>query len=205
MRMAINDTRYAQIVGWLKVLLPLAALVLLSFMFMIARTIDPTEALRVGDLPAETARRQITGPSFSTVTEDGAAISFVARSARPLGQEPDAIAATDLDALLETPDGAQVKISAPEAELLGADQRLELAGGVRLETSTGYEIESPALEARLDATRLASKGPVKARGPLGELTAGAAEVTRQDGHDTYVLVFKDGVKLVYQPHGREER
>ena len=57
----------------------------------------------------------------------------------------------------------------------------------------------------MDATYAKSSGPVEATGPMGQMTAGSAEITRQgDGSSTYLLVFKDGVKLVYKPQTEGE-
>lgn len=208
--MAVYDNTYSRIVAWLKVLLPVAALVLLSVMFLIARTIDPTEALRFADVDVDEliTDQRITRPSFSGVTEDGAAISFTAEAARPSQDDPEDFSATGLVAQIETPDGARVDIVARDATLDGSQSTLSLSGGVRLTTSTDYVIEGAGLMARLDATWVVTDGRVTALSPAGRIEAGRAELTRQGGEGSesgvYLLVFNDGVKLVYEPKSQQE-
>ena len=79
-------------------------------------------------------------------------------------------------------------------------RQVVLSGGVTLTTSTGYRLETAEVAAKLDRTGLESRAPVKATGPAGEITA-AGMVLSQDNRTpgAYVLVFKGGVRLVYQP------
>jgi hypothetical protein len=64
-------------VFWLKVLLPLVALGLLSTLFLLARTADPDLALRYADVDvAELSKEeQVAGPAYSGVTRDGASLT----------------------------------------------------------------------------------------------------------------------------------
>ena len=52
----------------------------------------------------------------------------------------------------------------------------------------------------LDRTSVDSLGPVKATGPAGSLKAGKMHLGLADADPTaYVLVFKDGVRMIYLP------
>jgi lipopolysaccharide export system protein LptC len=93
--------------------------------------------------------------------------------------------------------------------LLAVDARMDdiakelvLSGGVIVTTSTGYRLETAEVAARLDRTGLESRAPVRATGPAGEITA-EGMVLSQDNRTpgAYVLVFKGGVRLIYQPGG----
>ena len=206
--MAVYDNTYSRVVAWLKVLLPLVALVLLSTMFLISRTIDPSQAIPFANVDVEGLIREqrISGPSFSGVTKDGAALSFQAETARPLPEGQNGLSAEILTARIETPDGAQVDIQAATARVDGATRELSLSGGVLVETSTDYRIEAQGLVAQLDRAELTSDGAVNAAGPLGTLDAGTMRIAPVDGDaSTYLLVFKDGVKLVYVPKGPGDR
>ncbi|WP_371170106.1 LPS export ABC transporter periplasmic protein LptC [Aliiroseovarius sp. 2305UL8-7] len=202
-----SDTRYSRFVAWLKVLLPVSALALLSTMFLISKSVDPTTALSYARVNLEelTGSQRIDSPKFSSVTEDGAAISFSAKSAVPDSNTPNLFTADVLAARIETPDGGAVDIDAAKAVIDGSSNRVDLSGGVTLVTSTDYEIATDGLTTAMDATYAKSNGPVEASGPMGDMTAGTAEITKQgDGPSTYLLVFKDGVKLVYQPQTEGE-
>lgn len=206
--MAVHDNTYSRIVAWAKVLLPVLALVLLSVMFLIARTIDPTEALSYADVDVDAliADPRITRPSFSGVTDDGAAITFTAETARPDPDQQEDFTASGLKARIETPDGGLITIGAASAFLDGSESLLALSGGVLVTTSSDYRIESDRLTSRLDATWVASDGPVTAWAPAGQIKAGRVEISRREaGNQSYLLVFKDGVKLIYEPEPAKER
>ncbi|MDA5093043.1 hypothetical protein O2N63_02990 [Aliiroseovarius sp. KMU-50] len=200
------NNSYSRMVAWLKVILPLVALGLLSTMFLISKSIDPTKSLTYAqvDLDAVMREQKISGPSFSSVTKDGAAITFSAESARP-EEGKNRYSANGMVARIETPDGAVVDINAQDAMIDGSASQIDLTGGVTLVTSTKYTIHTPGLTTSMDATNIASYGPVTARGPLGEISAGQARISQQSGNSgTYLLVFKGGVKLVYDPPAEGE-
>lgn len=197
---AYNNT-YSRMVAWLKVLLPLIALGLLSTMFLISKSIDPTKSLTYARVNLDEIMREqkISGPSFSSVTEDGAAITFSADSARP-EEGKNRYSAKEMVARIETPDGGTIDIDAKDAMIDGGTNKIDLSGGVTLVTSTEYTIQTEGLQTAMDATAVTSNGTVTATGPLGKITAGRASIAQQDNKTgTYLLVFKDGVKLVYTP------
>jgi lipopolysaccharide export system protein LptC len=200
--MARHDNTYSRMVAWLKVLLPVLALMLLSTMFLISRSIDPTRAIPIaGRNFVELVRDQrITEPRYSGVTEDGAAITFSAESARPDLSEPSRFSAESPAARIDTPDGGTVDMTARAALFDGKANTITLSGGVSVVTSTQYSIRSEGLTAALDATRVETEGGVWVQSPMGRFIAGSAALTRQEGEDgLYLLVFKDGVELVYEP------
>ena len=200
--MATYDNTYSRFIAWLKVLLPVMALILLSTMFLISRSIDPTQALIYAKVDVEDMARtqRITGPRFQGVTDDGAAVSFQAESAQPDLENPAIYTATKLEAKISTPDGGIMDIFAAEGLVDGDKSILEMTGGVSLRTSTNYAIETDGLRAALDVAWAESTGRVIAEGPVGKITAGRVVLTNLDKETgTYLLVFKDGVKMVYNP------
>lgn len=202
--MPSHNNRYSRMVAWLKVLLPLIALGLLSTMFLISKTIDPTKSLTYArvDLDEVMREQKIASPTFSSVTKDGAAITFSAESARP-EEGKNRYSAHGMIARIETPDGATVDINAQDAMIDGGTNQIDLSGGVTLVTSTQYTIRTNKLATSIDATDIQSDGPVTADGPMGSLAAGHASISQHDNHSgTYLLVFKDGVKLVYDPSAK---
>lgn len=206
--MATYDNTYSRVVAWLRILLPVVALALLSTMFLISRSIDPTRSIPMVDIDpaALTQEQRISGPNFSGVTRDGAAITFSAASAQPVAGQPNQFRAEGLSARIDTPDGGSVSINAAAVVFDGTADRLTLSGGVSLETSTDYVIAAQGLSASLDQTDVSTDGAVKADGPLGMIHAGGVHLGRQGGADgPYLLVFKDGVKLVYDPKEQGSR
>ena len=79
--------RYSRTVAYLKVLLPLTALALLSTLFLISRGID-TEAVipfAQKDIEERMRGQQLTAPFFSGTTSGGDEIMVTASTARPGG------------------------------------------------------------------------------------------------------------------------
>lgn len=200
--MARADT-HTRVVGWLKVALPLAALAILSTLFLVARQIDPEAALPYAEVDVRDLAREprMTAPTYAGTTSDGATLTLRAREARPASEASEA-AATELRLELATPDGAQTELAAARARMDSASQQIVLAGSVTVTTSSGYRLETEEIVARLDRTGLESRAPVTATGPAGEIRADAM-VLRQDIQTpgAYVLVFNGGVRLVYRPGG----
>ncbi|MBS3981617.1 MAG: LPS export ABC transporter periplasmic protein LptC [Rhodobacteraceae bacterium] len=193
--------RHTRVVGWLKVALPLAALAILSTLFLVARRIDPDAALPYAEVDVEDLAREprMTAPTYAGTTEDGSALTLSADEARPAA-EGSAAQAARLRLELATPDGGRTELVAAEARMDDTTRQVVLSGGVTLTTSTGYRLETAEVAAKLDRTWLESRAPVTATGPAGEISA-AGMVLSQDNRTpgAYVLVFKGGVRLVYQP------
>ncbi len=200
MGIARGVTLHSRVVAWLKVILPLIAIAILSTLFLVSRTIDPSDAIPYAEVDVEDRIREprMTAPSYAGVTKDGTSISLVADTARPAGTE-GAATADAVTATLTTPDGATTLITAATAALDSRTRRLDLGGGVEVVTAQGYRITTDSLSAALDRTRVESTGAISADGPLGRLDAGHMALSQRD--EGYVLLFQKGVKLVYLPQG----
>ncbi len=200
--MATGGNAYSNFVAWAKIVLPLSALALLATLFLIARRINPDDALNYTEVDVEQIAREarIGAPEFSGVTADGTVISVAADVARPDPARPGRMTADGLSARFEIPGGSQVDAAAGAGSVDSPDQQMELTGGVEINTSTGYRIASDGLTAALGLTNLRSSGPITADGPPGRIEAGAMVLSQNpDDPNSYLLVFNGGVKLVYTP------
>ncbi|WP_128254983.1 LPS export ABC transporter periplasmic protein LptC [Falsirhodobacter deserti] len=197
--MAKITDRHTRLVAWLKVILPLAALVMLSTIFLVSRTVNPEDAIPYAevDVTGRAMDPRLTQPTWSGLTGDGARLNIAAAEARPPA-EGRAATITALRADLTTPDGVETRMQAGSGTFDGEAGIIEMSGQVRLHNTLGYDIRLPSLTARTDATRLEGQGPVTATAPMGQLTAGGM-VLKTDGETDYRLDFTDGVKLIYTP------
>ncbi|MBT8413000.1 MAG: hypothetical protein KJO30_01615, partial [Boseongicola sp.] len=195
------DNAYSRLVLWLKVALPLVALAILSTLFLVAETMDPEAAIPFAEVDVDQILRDqgITAPSFGTVTEDGAAVSLRAAALRPGDSLRDEVIGTGLEANIELPGGTTIRITSPEGTIDMAAEVALLQGGARFESSNGYSVESMDIVARYNEVRVATGGAVTATGPGGDITAGTMGLERDPETGAYVLVFKDGVRLIYDP------
>lgn len=194
---------HTRLVNWLKVALPLIALVLLATLFLLADRIDPEDALPYAEVDVEARAREprMTAPTYAGTTSDGAALTLAADEARPAA-EGTAAKAQGLRLQLDTPDGSRTELLAPSAVMDQTQREIVLSGGVIVTTSSGYRLETAEVAAKLDRSGLESRASVSATGPGGEIEAGSMSLG-QDNQTAgaYVLVFKDGVRLIYRPGG----
>jgi lipopolysaccharide export system protein LptC len=196
--------RYSRMVAWLKVLLPLMALGLLSTLFLLSRNIDPMAAIPFADSEIQDRLRdqQVTGPFFSGSTIRGDQISF---SAGKMGTASnDGTTAEDISAQIDLASGSRIVFFADRGVIDLAQDQSTLSGNVLITTSSGYKINSDRLIAAMSALSVESPKEVTATGPIGTLTAGAMRLNAPENAGNAQLVFTDGVKLIYDPQMIEE-
>ncbi|WP_210528424.1 LPS export ABC transporter periplasmic protein LptC [Rubellimicrobium arenae] len=189
--------RRSRAIAWAKILLPLAALALLSTMFLLAR-----EPGGPGEIPfaqiEEIARDpRIDRPRLAGVAPDGTTVVLSADRIMPVAGQQDLyrLAAPRLETVSVA--GGAATLTAGTGEADGPSQRLHLTGGVRVEASSGLEVETADVTADL-ATGTATSGPVTARAPFGTITADSMVLTQGEGKGAR-LVFNGGVRLLYLP------
>ena len=195
--MAPVEDGWSRFVALAKVLLPLLALMLLSVLFLFARRPDPEPDLPYAEAEALAAEPRIVGPSYAGTARNGAVISLRAEEIAPIAGRDGAFRATALRGEVAMPDGRQVELQSGGAEFDEAARAARLSGLSRVVTSDGYEIEARAVEADLDAGVITVPGPLEARAPFGELTAGGLRL--EDAQSGAGLVFTGGVRLLYDP------
>ncbi len=203
--MATTENMHSQVVGWAKILLPLCALALLSTLFLFARQSSETDALALAQAEEVARQQRVTAPEFAGVTDDGDLIVISAATAQPDADRPDTVQANDLLLRLDTTDGGYVEVTAIRGEVDGGANIARFLGLARLETSSGYEMETNGLIATLDTGQVTSDGLLEVRAPIGILTAG--QVTFQNAADGSgsQLLFTNGVRLLYTPDTQPQR
>ena len=198
--MARHDNTYSRLVAWLKILLPVVALGILSTLFLLPRQLEVERVVRLGRAEGPAGVGLMRQPAYAGVTRDGVAVAVVAETARPDPQDPDVVIADAPRARFEMPGGDTTEVAARTGALDTEAEVLIMTGDVRIDTSDGYRMRTEGLTAHLDRTRIASQNEVRTTGPLGELNAGNMLITRGNGtNDPYLMVFGGGVHLIYHP------
>ncbi|SEO08396.1 lipopolysaccharide export system protein LptC [Salinihabitans flavidus] len=194
---------YSRVIAWLKILLPIAALTLLSTLFLFSRNVDPTASIPFTEFDLEERAREqrVTSPYFSGRSRDGHLISLSADSARPDPDQSGVTLAEKVETHIEFADGAEIGFFADTGRMdsQGQGQILTLSGAVRIESSTGYVIKTDQLITDLQKAEAISEGEITGTGPAGRFTAGRAELTQDAETNEMYLVFTNGVKLIYTP------
>jgi lipopolysaccharide export system protein LptC len=189
-----DENFYSQFVGFLKVTLPLAALILMSTVFLFARAPSPETTIPYAEIQEIAREPGLSGAQFSGVADDGSVISLTARNTRPVG---DIITADTLLAGIDTVDGTRIDISAGTGEINNSAQTASLTGLARMVTSNGYEMETAGFTANFSTGRIVSEGALEVQAPFGALTAGNLVIETPEGTDEQVMLFQNGVRLVY--------
>lgn len=201
--MARAQGLYSQVIAWLKILLPLVALGLMSTLFLFSRSTDPVSELpfadnlrRTGDAISE----MVSAPHFSGTTSRGDMVTVTAKRALP--QVSGDVDAEEVTARLQMQDGSEINLDATRAKVKEGEQRVTMRDGVRITSSTGYELTTDVLVSGINEIDVESAGPVQGSGPLGTLNAGKMRIeTVENGKDVQML-FTGGVKLVYLPQNK---
>lgn len=191
---------HSRIVRLGTVILPLAALALLSTMFLLARRVDPDDAARFAsvDLSERARDRQLTLPRFAGVSNEGTAYALSAQTARPDADDPRRMSADAVHLLLDSTGGGQTSIVAQAGRVDTAERSVRLDGDVRIETSTGYTLTTERLEGTLGHLDIFAPQEVRGTGPLGDLRAGSLRLD-EDASGEAQMLFTGGVDLLYRP------
>lgn len=200
MSIGIRDG-YSRLITLLKVVFPLAALALLSTLFLISRGVETDAVIPFADKEIQDRLRdqQVTGPFFTSTTTTGDQMSFTADTLVTLPGRVGANRAKNVVGTLESEDGATFQLVADEAELDMGRDTADLVGDVSIVSSSGYRINTPSMTALISDLDLYAPAQVDGIGPIGTLRAGNMRVFSPNEGKTTQMVFSGGVKLVYTP------
>lgn len=191
-----DENLYSQFVGFLKITLPLAALGLMSTVFLFARAPTQETAIPYAQIEELAQEPRLSGAQLSGVTDDGSVFELTARTTRPNGAT---LSADHLAASLDTADGTRIDIRAGSGEIDNIEKIARLSGLAHLQTSNGYEMEAAGFAADFTTGRITSEGALEIQAPFGSLTAGQLIIETPDGAAGQVMLFQNGVRLVYTP------
>ncbi len=190
---------YSRVIAILKVGLPLVAVAMLAALFLISNEEAPSGDLvfSPADLDALGEGMQITEPVFSGETDARDRFRFTAARVTPDGVPPAQAEVEMLAGRIDFADGRSLDLQAETARLDLGSRRIALAGAVELISGDGYAFTADRAEADLRTGGLVAQGAVDVDGPMGRI--GSDRLTITTGAEGRVLLFEDGVSLVYDP------
>ena len=191
-----DDNLYSQFVGFLKITLPLAALALMSTVFLFARAPTQDSAVPYAEIEEIAREPRLSGAQVSGVADDGSVIQLTAETARPLG---DVLLVETMFASIDAVDGIHIDIRAGQGEINNATRIARLTRLARVVTSNGHEMETAGITANLTTGQITSDGALEIQAPFGSLTAGQMIIETPEGMGGQVMLFQNGVRLVYTP------
>ena len=197
--MARFENFYSGLVRWLKILLPLCALGILSSVVFFARENETAREITfLGRGSDDMVDERIAAPEYTSVTNDGSTLRLTADRVTPTSVSFDTVMAENLAGRIETPTGRVIQATAPSGRISTAGDLVELIGLVSVDTSDGFHMISQDLTARLDVTFAETGGAVRGDAPFGTLEAGRMRLG-DPTTESELLVFNEGVKLIYLP------
>ncbi len=196
-----RDNLHSRIVAWLKIIFPLMALAILSTVFLLSRSVDPTKTIPFAkiDLKERARDQRITAPHFSGASEAGDLLTFTADFARPDPDTPNRVVAQNLATEIRLVVGTLITFSSASGTIDEPADETILEGNVIIQSSTNYTVRTEKLITGMREVRAETAGLVDAVGPVGRFTAGKMLLTTDSDTGVTHLLFTNGVKLVYDP------
>ena len=198
MRFSFGDS-YSAFVVWVKTLLPIVALGMLSTIFLFSGKVDVTQSLPYAKLNiAEIVREQrITKPYFSGVSNNGTEITLSAAYASSDKQDSDILNITDLSIILTSENAKTVRITAGLGVLDAAKQKAIVSRNVYLTAMPGFWLKTNGLTVDLKQGVATADTVFQSITALGTIDAGNMLVKMIT--DDQQIVFTNGVRLIYYP------
>ena len=193
-----GSNRYSQVVSYVKIVLPIIAIGILSTLFLLSRTPDPERAIPFANVDLEElAREQRLGsPRYAGTTNAGREVVVVAETAVPVDGQLDLISVDTLDARIELDDTRFVDITSLQAVINLETNIADLTTDVEVVDSTGYTLDTENLLVNFREFAMSSPTDVVVEGPGFHLEAGSMDLSGAEG--AQVLIFNGGVKVLYQ-------
>lgn len=198
--MVYRGNLYTSFVTFAKIVLPLAAIVLLASLFLLSSQPEETQRIPYSDveLAEIVSGQRLAEPRYQGVLFDGAPLSVTAQRAIPDPVVEGRITATDIVIETQALDGTDTIMIAPRGVFDETEQIGAVQGGVVINRSDGYVALTPGLRGTITGDRIETLGPLSVTGPGVKLEAGYGRLTQDPAQPrSEVLVFTGGVKLVY--------
>jgi len=192
--------RYSRMVQFLKVLLPLAAILLLSMVFLLSRSIETNVSgpFSEQDISARVKSQLVTQPHFRGTTRNGEDIQIEAvRASR--GTADSAPTALQLKGRYGLTNGGVITLDSDTGTLRPDKGQATFSGDVVITTTDGIRVTTDQLNTSLDEIRGDTPGLVQGVGPIGKFSAGRMSFGAEKSDGPVHILFTDGVKLLYEP------
>ena len=198
MRFSFGDS-YSAFVVWVKTLLPIIALGMLSTIFLFSGKVDVTQSLPYAKFNiAEIIREQrITKPYFSGVSSNGTEIILSAAYASSDINNVDILNITDLSIILTSQNAKTIRITAGRGALNSALQKAVISEDVHLTAILGFWLKTNNLTVDLKQGVATAHNVFQGITGLGTIDAGKV-VVQMIAKDQQII-FTNGVRLIHYP------
>lgn len=193
--------RYMARIRFLKIVLPLAALVSLSLVFLLAKEI-PLNAnaiyLDKRKTDIENAREMLT-PRYQGVSEAGWPISFSARSTFTKTVEADLIEAISPRFMVTDDEQRSLRGWGATGAYAPSEGTVTLDGNATLTRSDGFRMRSDAILYDLNDNSVFTHTPMDGLMPFGTVRSDTVTINLGQEGGGMTGQFKGNVRVVYTP------
>lgn len=190
---------YSRFVKLLRLLLPLAALLIIVLLMtwhpedsgiMPAVSKDTATSTSFGS--ADVQQNELLNPHFESRTKDGQPYRITAIRATQKSAHPDLIYMEQLKATLDMDTDRVIHLSADDATYDQKTQFMTLTKNIIVETETNERLYLSALEADLAGGEAFSPQPARGESPDGTITGQTMRITHQGNR----IIFTGPAKLI---------
>lgn len=207
--MALNQQIYTSWVGRLKIILPVAAVIIFGLVMLVGRRVDTSLPVDFDVISLTSDGPVMLNPHIKGHNSQGEPYLVKASKAR---HDPDInrlIHLETISAVMDEASGRQTRLTAPTGELDQNINVLNMQRQVRdnvmtevlMTTSDGYQLKTATLKVNFDTRIAETDRPVSGNGPAGTLQANTMRLDDETGH----LKFNGDVKMrLYRNKNKSE-
>ena len=199
--MTTSQDIHFQLMTGLKYILPMIALGLLSVMFYMSQSVPEESTIPYSErrLYDRAKGPQVSAPYFTGVTGAGDRLSMSAMSVKPDQSVDEDLEIDQVVLRIKTGPNQDILASSDSGLIRNEKGLLVMEGNVQVVTNNGYQLSASKMTSKMEALWLYADGPVKGTGAAGDLEAGSMEILRDSETGNLQFIFKDGIKLIYDP------
>lgn len=165
---------YTRFVGWMKLVLPLVAGLLVLLLVVWPQLEESTEGFRIGQSGLtllDTGGQQVANALFTGTDNRNQPFAVTAQSAIQSESNSDAVELNLPKADLAMKDGSWIALAAKSGLYDKSAQSLELSGDVNMFQDGGYEFSTESARVMLKDGTVTGTEPIRGQGPFGLLKA----------------------------------
>ncbi len=199
--MTTSQDIHFQLMTGLKYILPMIALGLLSVMFYMSQSVPEESTIPYSErrLYDRAKGPQVSAPYFTGVTGAGDRLSMSAMSVKPDQSVDEDLEIDQVVLRIKTGPNQDILASSDSGLIRNEKGLLVMEGNVQVVTNNGYQLSASKMTSKMEALWLYADGPVKGTGAAGVLEAGSMEILRDSETGNLQFIFKDGIKMIYDP------
>ena len=192
-----SSETYSRFVGWMKIILPVAALFIVSTVIVYSTLPNANSniSLNIEEIKEVGDDLEMTQPKLTFTDKKDRDYLVVADTAVQSQDNQDVWDLKDIDADLTPQNGGWIKLTSTSGILHSQKEELDLMGVVDVTSHDGYEFHAVTAKVDFGEGTVMSEDPVKGSGPGGAISADSFSMV-EGGN---LITFTGDVQLRVMP------